>query len=173
MKPSHDAQNHARGSEGYHTRGDVERGLDRGQRGRVQCDILRRLCPSRVKSRDPDRPRARAYVCTTPESYRNSADQASGGTHRSPSLSNSKSEVSGQSGHCSARLLAALRANRRHMQCSKKRAHSITSSASASSVGGMVSPSVFAVFRLITSSNLVDWTTGRLAGFSPLRILPA
>ena len=28
----------------------------------------------RVKSRDPDRPRARAYVCTTPESYRNSAD---------------------------------------------------------------------------------------------------
>jgi hypothetical protein len=27
---------------------------------------------------------------------------------RSPSLSKSKSEVSGQSGHCSARLLAAL-----------------------------------------------------------------
>ena len=30
---------------------------------------------------------------------------------RSPSLSKSKSEVFGQSGHCSARLLAALRAN--------------------------------------------------------------
>jgi hypothetical protein len=38
---------------------------------------------------------------------------------RSPSLSRSKSEVSRQSGHCSARLLAALRARKRHMQCSK------------------------------------------------------
>jgi hypothetical protein len=33
--------------------------------------------------------------------------------------------------------------------------HSITSSASASMVGGTVRPSAFAVFRLITSSNLV------------------
>ena len=38
---------------------------------------------------------------------------------RSPSLSKSKSEVSGQSGHCSARLLAPLRAKSRHMQRSK------------------------------------------------------
>jgi hypothetical protein len=31
-------------------------------------------CRRWVKSSDPDPPRARAYVCTTPESYPNSAD---------------------------------------------------------------------------------------------------
>jgi hypothetical protein len=50
--------------------------------------------------------------------------------------------------------------------------HSITSSAMASSPGGIVRPSALAVLRLITNSNLVDWMTGRSAGFSPLRILP-
>src|SRR5262245_110465 len=44
--------------------------------------------------------------------------------------------------------------------------HSITSSASASTVGGMSRPSALAVFRLIASSNLVGCTTGRSAGFS-------
>src|ERR1700730_16078473 len=39
---------------------------------------------------------------------------------RLPSLSKSKSEVFGQSGHCSARLLAALRATWRHMQSEGK-----------------------------------------------------
>jgi hypothetical protein len=33
IKPSYDAQDHARGSEGYHTGGDVERGLDREAEG--------------------------------------------------------------------------------------------------------------------------------------------
>src|ERR1019366_5808121 len=42
--------------------------------------------------------------------------------------------------------------------------HSITSSARASSVGGMVMPSVLVVLRLITSSNLVGCSTGRSAG---------
>ena len=50
--------------------------------------------------------------------------------------------------------------------------YSITSSAMASSVGGTSRPSVLAVLRLITSSNLVDCITGRSAGFSPLRIRP-
>src|SRR6266480_3927172 len=50
--------------------------------------------------------------------------------------------------------------------------HSITSSARASSVGGTSRPSAFAAFRLMTSSNLVDCTTGRSAGFSPLRTRP-
>ena len=50
------------------------------------------------------------------------------------------------------------------------RFHSITSSARASSVGGTVRPSVFAVLRLITSSYLVGVCTGRSAGFSPLRM---
>src|SRR5262249_19556361 len=50
--------------------------------------------------------------------------------------------------------------------------HSITSSASASSLSGIVRPSVFAVFRLMTNSNLVACITGRSAGFSPLRMRP-
>src|SRR4029079_1962029 len=49
--------------------------------------------------------------------------------------------------------------------------HSITSSAVASSVGGMVRLSAFAVFRLITSSNLVGCSTGKSPGLAPLRIL--
>ena len=51
--------------------------------------------------------------------------------------------------------------------------HSITSSALVSSAGGMGRPSAFAVLRLKTSSNLVGCTTGRFAGFSPLRMRPA
>ena len=39
-------------------------------------------------------------------------------------------------------------------------------------MGGTVNPSVFAVLRLITSSNLTDCVTGRSAGFVPLRTLP-
>src|SRR5262249_12281632 len=48
--------------------------------------------------------------------------------------------------------------------------YSITSSARASSVGGISRPSAFAVLRLITSSYLVGACTGRSAGFSPLRM---
>jgi hypothetical protein len=48
--------------------------------------------------------------------------------------------------------------------------HSITSSAMASNVGGTFSPSAFATIRFSTSSNLVGCTTGKSAGFSPLRI---
>src|SRR5262249_2952797 len=51
--------------------------------------------------------------------------------------------------------------------------HSSTSSAIASSPGGMVRPSAFAVCRLMTNSNLVDCITGRSAGLTPLRTLPA
>src|SRR5262249_1118219 len=50
--------------------------------------------------------------------------------------------------------------------------HSITSSASASSLSGISRPSVFAVLRLITSSNFVGNMTGRSAGLSPLRTRP-
>jgi len=52
-------------------------------------------------------------------------------------------------------------------------AHSITSSACASSKGGTVSPSSFAVFMLITSSKRVGCITGSSVGFSPLRTRPA
>jgi len=48
--------------------------------------------------------------------------------------------------------------------------YSITSSAMASTLGGTVMPSSLAVLRLITSSYLVGFCTGRSAGFSPLRM---
>src|SRR6516165_6590154 len=51
--------------------------------------------------------------------------------------------------------------------------HSITSSAVASSLSGTVRPSILAVEALMTSSNLLDCTTGKSAGFAPLRIRPA
>src|SRR5262245_11084601 len=51
--------------------------------------------------------------------------------------------------------------------------YSITSSARASSDGGTVRPSAFAVLRLIARSIFVGCTTGSSAGRSPLRILPA
>src|SRR5262249_42053783 len=48
--------------------------------------------------------------------------------------------------------------------------HSITSWTRACTVPGTVRPSALAVLRLTTKSNLVGCWTGRLAGFSPLRI---
>jgi hypothetical protein len=50
--------------------------------------------------------------------------------------------------------------------------YSVTSSALASSVGGTVRPSIRAICALMTSANLLDCTTGRSAGFSPLRMRP-
>src|SRR5262249_11549276 len=50
-------------------------------------------------------------------------------------------------------------------------AHSITSSASASTLSGNVRPSALAVFRLMTRSNLVGCSTGMSPGFAPFRIL--
>src|SRR5262249_1514396 len=51
-------------------------------------------------------------------------------------------------------------------------AHSITSSARASSVGGTSRPSPLAVLGLITNSNLMGCCPGRSAVFSPLRMRP-
>ena len=47
----------------------------------------------------------------------------------------------------------------------------ITSVASWSTAGGMVSPIARAALRLTTKSNVVGCSTGRSAGFAPLRIL--
>jgi len=49
--------------------------------------------------------------------------------------------------------------------------YSITSSALASSVVGMLSPNPFAAFRFMTSSNFVGCSTGRVAGDAPFNIL--
>jgi hypothetical protein len=50
--------------------------------------------------------------------------------------------------------------------------HSITLSASASSLSGIVRPSILAVSALMTSSNLLDCTTGKSVGLAPLRMRP-
>src|ERR1700730_2454583 len=49
-------------------------------------------------------------------------------------------------------------------------AHSITSSASASSVGGTSRLSALQALRLITNSNLLACSTGRSAGLVPFRM---
>jgi hypothetical protein len=55
--------------------------------------------------------------------------------------------------------------------CPCSRLYLITSSAKTRSVGGIVVPSAWAVFRLRTSSNFVGCSTGRSAGLVPFRIL--
>src|SRR5262249_44783205 len=69
------------------------------------------------------------------------------------------------------RLLRPRRTRPRHSRAAEQRdevapPHSITSSAVASSVGGTLRPSVRAVCRLMTNSNLVGRITGSSDGFS-------
>src|SRR5262249_29996066 len=85
-----------------------------------------------------------------------------------------------KSDHRHSRLLLPARRERpRRRRAAEKRDelapphHSITSSARASSVAGISRPSALAVGRLMTNSNLVDWTTGSSAGLAPLRMRPA
>ena len=73
--------------------------------------------------------------------------------------------------HQAERSACPLCATTGLMHRSKWHHYSITSSARASSVGGTMMPSAFAVFKLITSSSLVGSSTGRSAGFAPLNIL--
>src|SRR5713101_5994553 len=58
----------------------------------------------------------------------------------------------------------------RQNQVQLRMLHSITSSASESRLSEMATPCAFAVFKLMTSSNLVGCSTGRSAGLAPLRI---
>src|SRR5262249_53225665 len=79
-------------------------------------------------------------------------------------------------GDLRGRLLRARRERPRHRCAAEQRDegappdHSITSSAATSSLSGTVRPSILAVWALMTSSNLVDCTTGRSAGLVPLRM---
>lgn len=73
-----------------------------------------------------------------------------------------------ESGHSPDGLSCPLCANSGPPQL-----YSITSSARPTSGWGTLRPRALAVLRFIISSTFVDCTTGRLAGFSPLRIFPA
>src|SRR5215831_7523428 len=80
------------------------------------------------------------------------------------------------SDHWHSRLLRARRERPRRRRAAEQRyelaaLHSITSSASESRLSEILIPSALAVLRLITVSNLVGCSTGRSAGFAPLRIL--
>src|ERR1700726_4899891 len=82
----------------------------------------------------------------------------------------SMSAIPGQSGHALPDLQPPFCAKNGLMHRSKQHLYSITSSASASSVGGGVSPSNLAVLRLMMKLNLVGACTGRWAGLSPFRM---
>ena len=69
------------------------------------------------------------------------------------------------SGHQAVGLRCPLCANRRH--------YSIMWSAATSIDCGTAMPSARAVTALMVSSNLSNCTTGRSAGFAPLRMRPA
>src|SRR5262249_13472167 len=79
--------------------------------------------------------------------------------------------------HPRTRRRMALCANfcREHVQqkARKKwpRTYSISSSARASKAGGMMTPSAFAVLRLMTRKKRIGCSTGKSAGFAPLKIL--
>jgi hypothetical protein len=64
------------------------------------------------------------------------------------------------------------RANRDQGAPQQNELYSITSSAAFNRPSGTLRPSALAVLRLMTSSNFVPCTTGKSAGFSPLRIRP-
>src|SRR5262245_50677072 len=73
-------------------------------------------------------------------------------------------------------LLPARRERPRRSRANEKRdelapLHSITSSARASSIGGISMPSALAVLRFTTSSKRVGCSTGSSAGLAPLIIL--
>src|SRR5450631_1450965 len=69
-----------------------------------------------------------------------------------------------------ARAIAPYELRHRLMHRSKQHLYSITSSARSRSDSEIVSPIAFAVLLLMRNSNLVGCSTGKSAGFSPLRI---
>jgi hypothetical protein len=67
------------------------------------------------------------------------------------------------------RITDSRQPSRQVRKVPKRRHHSITSSAVASSVDGTVRPSALAVLRLMTNSNLVGCSIGRSVGLVPCR----
>ena len=78
----------------------------------------------------------------------------------------------GTHGFCAPPALRMGKGAERHRRAERVLgAHSITSSARASTVGGISRPSDFAVLRLMTIWNFVGCCTGRSVGLAPLSIL--
>ena len=87
--------------------------------------------------------------------------------HASIGRAPSRNPITGIAGCCARAASGHATAAPPSSVMNSRRSHSITSSARASSVGGMSRPSALAVLRLMTSSNLVGCTTGRSAAFRP------
>jgi hypothetical protein len=71
--------------------------------------------------------------------------------------------------HCAVPSCCAAPGTR---EMNARRFYSITSSAVASNACGTWRPSILAVEALMTSSNLLGCSTGKSAGFAPLRMRP-
>ena len=76
------------------------------------------------------------------------------GQKQTYAVQNGMSALPPESGHVRCTSACPLSAKSELMQCSKEDRYSITSLARASSEGGTVMPSTFAVLRLMTSSSL-------------------
>jgi len=76
------------------------------------------------------------------------------------------------SGHAGTAAAGPFGAKRRPSAIRKNASYSISSSEMLSKPDEMVRPSALAVFMLMASSNLVGCSTGRSAGFLPIRIWP-
>src|SRR5215831_12400974 len=131
------------GSDNY--RGDKTLAVrdDRGARDRALPDLCRGIVSGRFPFRSLDDP-PRAPVVRDRDSF-------------TPAASSWRSS-------------GASAAEQRDQLASRD--HSITSSASASSLSGIWRPSVFAVLRLMINSSFVSCWAGRSPGFSPLRMRP-
>jgi len=78
-----------------------------------------------------------------------------------------------ESGHWLREFGCPLCAKSGHSACSKERPYSITSSARANRVAGIVTPIALDVFKLMTNSNLVGCSTGISSALVPRRMLSA
>jgi hypothetical protein len=124
--------------------------------------------PQRVPSR-----MKRGVSPPTSPSFLSCAVDKRGVTRLQPHISRQSTQVSldPKSGSIAATHYLTSRANSDSCAAAKVAAYSITSSATVSSLIGIVKPSALAVLRLITIWKWVGCSTGRSAGLAPFNIL--
>lgn len=156
----HDQRREPRHAAGSPRGGVADAAVDReGAAGRLAARSEARKSTGRCAPAGSRPPRTRALP----------ASRASGCRRRCGRRSRpSRADRLGASGHRPQELgpVRDLHAEA-HPACR----HCRTSSARASTDCGIVTPSAFAVLRLMSSSNLVGCSTGRSAGLTPFRIL--
>ncbi|MBM2844101.1 MAG: merR-type protein [Anaerolineales bacterium] len=144
--------------------GEDDINLERNQFGRKSGEPLG--LPLGISVFDHDVAALDVTEVTQPLEERLSQVGTSGQVERQPAYSSDLGRLLGLGGERGGHEAASQRADEL-----PPRGHWMTSSARSRSDCGIVSPSAFAVLRLITSSNFVGCPMGRSAGFVPLRIL--